>query len=150
MKKIITQASLITFVFTTLTACSGGVPRKPVNELPSNIEIVTVNFQTGAWKLRLTHRQKEKRVNNQIACGLYTDHKHSLAFDRINVPDLSYLFTETIDIPAMPVDLEMPKGLTDKMNYQLECDLTSENYYTESIRKSGTLHRVPGEQALYR
>ncbi|WP_154224539.1 hypothetical protein [Marinicella rhabdoformis] len=146
-KKI--QICLLSLTISLLSACSSGIPRKPVNELPSDIEIVSVNFSNAAWKLRLTHRQKENRINGVIGCDLGTDNDNTLAFDGIELPELSYQLTEVIDVPAIPTKLEttdMPK----KINYQLYCELTSENFKTEVIRKNSVLYRVPGEEALYR
>ena len=144
------KLSLLTLAITTLSACTNGAPRKPVNELASHIELVSVDFSTGAWKLRLTHRQQEKRTNNQITCGLYTDEKNTLVFDRKEVPDLSYQLTETIDIPAMPTTLPTPVNMPSQMNYRLECELFSENFATEVINKNSIIYKVPGQTASYR
>ncbi len=150
MINTILKSSLIALTAFALSACGGSAPRKPVNELASHIELVSVDFSTGAWKLRLTHRQQEKRTNNQIACGLYTEEKNALVFDRIAVPDLSYQLTETIEIPAMPTTLPTPANMPSQMNYRLECELFSENFTTEMINKNSIIYKIPGQTASYR
>lgn len=149
MKTNTIKISLISFTLAALSACSSGIPRKPVNELPSDIEIVSADFSSGAWKLRLTHRQKENRINAKIGCDLATDNDNTLAFSWYDLPELSYQLTEIIDIPGMAANLDTP-NMPKKMNFQLNCELTSDNFKTEMIRKNSVLYRVPGEQALYR
>lgn len=150
MRKNLQNIISLTIISSALLACGNGAPRKPVNELASHIELVSVDFGHGAWKLRLTHRQKEDRLNNQLACSLSTEKDNTLAFDRIEIPDLSYQLTETIDIPAMPVDMPLPANMPEKMTYQLDCELFSENFTTERIIKKSTMHKIPGAKASYR
>lgn len=132
-----------------ITGCSS-TPRTQHHNLPTQIDIVALDLQNMQWKLRIKHRHRDTKTGNQLSCTMDFDDRQ-LSFRPQPLPDLTINATETITVQK--IDTNLP-GLSNKVqpsiDYQLSCQLSSDNFDTETITKKSVLYQVPGEQGLYR
>ncbi|WP_223789689.1 hypothetical protein [Marinicella meishanensis] len=132
------------------TAGCNSVPRTELQNLPSLIEIVSFQVPEAQLKLRLSHRNKSTRENNQLSCQLAIKDQPAFAFNAIPVPDMTTYAVETLDIDLR--DQTMPAIVpgSAELPYVLDCFLFSENFRTEQIVKRAILYLVPGSNDEYR
>ena len=137
---------LITFVLSSCTS----VPRNELRNLPSLIEIKSINFTNGLLQLRISHRNSLTRENNQLSCQLTLKNFPPIKFNRISLPDLTNYAIETIDINLTPDKLPSIDQAQKSISYVLDCYMFSENFQEEHIIKKSILFQVPGIKAEFR
>jgi len=138
------------FILACLAAGCTPVPRTELQDLPSLVEIVAFNVPQAQLKLRLSHRNKDTRENNQLSCQMAIKDQPAFDFSAIPVPDMTTYAVETIDIDLS--GQTMPSGIdgADQLPYVLDCFLFSANFRTEQIVKRGSLFLIPGSENEYR
>lgn len=149
-----TENKLKTFALTllalSLVSCAGSVPRRDLQNLPSLIEIVAVNFSQQALKIRVSHRNKTARTGNQLSCQLAIKDSTAIQFNEIPVPDLTTYAVETLDINLPSSQHDFLNEQSRELPYVLDCFLFSENFRKEHLIKKATLFLVPGTENTYR
>lgn len=145
-----TKHLLIYSLAFTLVACGSSVPRKDLQNLPSLIEIVALDFEHNKLKLRISHRNKTARVDNQLSCQLAIKDFKPVKVSAINLPDLTNYATETITTDIALDALALDTAKHKELPYVLDCFLFSSNFRKEHIIKKAITYQTPGEPAVYR
>jgi hypothetical protein len=150
MKLNINTAYLLLLGFSMLSACGSSIPRKDLQNLPTLVEIMALDFNTNTVKLRVSHRNRTTREQNQLSCQLAINNQAAVQLTNVSIPDLTTYAVETVEIP---IDLsqtlitnEQPKELP----YVLDCFLTSINFRKEQIVSKATVYQIPGETHIFR
>lgn len=146
--------SLITAITLTLilllVGCASSVPRTELQDLRPLVEIVAFDISQQNLKLRVTHRNKTTRENNQLNCQLAIKDLSAIQFDQVTLPDLTNYAKETIDIKwVKPVNFVLSNHPSE-LPYVLDCYLYAENFRDERVIKKGSLYKVPGTSGEYR
>lgn len=134
-----------------ISGCSTS-PRIQHNNLPTQVDIVSLDLSNMQWKLRLKHRHQDTRKGSRIACQMSFDSRH-LSFLPQKLPDLTINAIEIITVQNIEIDAEPSDVLRKErtsVEYRLSCQLSSDNFSTETINKNSVLYPVPGQQNLYR
>jgi len=147
-KNKIQLLSILITVF-ILNSCTS-VPRSELQNLPSLIEIKSINFEDGLMQVRISHRNNSTKKNNLLSCQLAFKNFAPIAFNQIPLPDLTNYAVEIIDIKLSSIDLPAVDQVGKEMSYVLDCFVFSENYREEHIIKKSILFLVPGSEAEYR
>ncbi len=142
--------TLITFCFITLQACGPSIPRTELSDLPPLIEIVSLNLSEQQLKLRVSHRNKITRKDNQLSCQLALKDFIPIKFNRVTLPDMTTYAKETIDIKLDQTNLPKVDKQQKGLPYVLDCYIFSENFRDEQIIKKASLFKVPGISGEYR
>ncbi len=140
----------VTLLTLSLLSCTGSVPRRDLQNLPSLVEIVAVNFNQQDLKIRVSHRNKTARVGNQLSCQLAIKDSKPLQFNEIPVPDLTTYAVETLDIKLPTGQQAFLRENNKELPYVLDCFLFSENFRKEHLIKKASLFLVPGTENTYR
>jgi hypothetical protein len=148
--KIINQIIIITILSLLLSSCGSSIPRNELQNLPSLIEIMAINMDSGELRVRVSHRNNLTKKNNQISCQLALKDLSPIKFNEISLPDLTNYATETVSIMLPQSDLPTVTTRNKEMPYVLDCYLFSENFREEHLIKKSTLFKVPGTNAEYR
>lgn len=150
MKNFITQSIFIILFCIAITACGAPNPRKDLQNLPSLIEIVALDFNQQVIKLRVSHRNRSAREDNLLSCQLAIKDMSPIKLPTINLPDLTTFATETVqsNFTAGPMNLNLKQNQT--LPYVLDCYLTSSTFSREHIISKATIYRIPGEENSYR
>jgi hypothetical protein len=133
-----------------LTACGSPVPRKDMQNLPSLIEIVALNLKENSIKLRVSHRNRATRENNQLSCQLAIKDFEPIQLTAIVLPDLTNYATETIETNIAIQQFGQSLQSHQELAYVLDCFLFSSNFRKEHIIKKSFVYQTPGERHLYR
>ena len=148
--KLNIQLIIIITTCLVLSSCGSSVPRNELQNLPSLIEIMGIDLADGELKIRISHRNRLTRKNNQLSCQLALKDYTPIKFNQIQLPDLTNYAVETIDIKLSTIDLPVVDSEHKQMPYVLDCYLFSETFREEHLIKKSTLFRVPGSTAEYR
>lgn len=148
--KIYLQLSSLTVATFVILGCTSSVPHSELQDLPSLIEIKNINLNNGQLELRVSHRNKETRMNNQLSCQLALKDFPPIKFNEIPLPDLTNYAVETVGINLSSENLPKTKTVNKTLPYVLDCYLFSSNFREERSIKRSTLYPVPGNQAVYR
>lgn len=133
-----------------LTACGAPTPRKDLQNLPSLIEIIALDFTQQTIKLRVSHRNRLPKEGNQLSCQLAIKDLAAIKLQPVSLPDLTTFATETVqthfasELPNL--NLEHDNALP----YVLDCFLFSTTFSKEHIISKSTVYRIPGEENSYR
>ncbi len=133
-----------------LLSCGPGVPRKDLQNLPSLIEIIAINFDQNELKIRVSHRHKTTREGNQLSCQLAIKDYSPITFNEIPVPNLTTYAVETLDISLASDNQDFATEKNHELPYVLDCFLFSDNFRKEHLINKATLYRVPGTINTYR
>lgn len=144
------QLLTLPIITSFMIGCTSSVPHNEFQNLPSVIEIKHINLNNGQLELRVSHRNKETRVNNQISCQLAFKDFPPLTFDEVAIPDLTNYAIETVDINLPPKSLPKINKEIKALPYVLDCYLFSSNFREEHSINKSTLYPVPGNHAVYR
>ena len=147
-----TKTTLISVILAMLilTACSSRVPRKDLQNLPSLIEIKALDFAQNTISLRVSHRNRATREDNQLSCQLSIKDHQTVQFSGLNLPDLTTYAVETVTADLQLQSLEINTKQSNELSYALDCFLFSSNFRTEQIINKAIVYRVPGEPDTYR
>ncbi len=137
---------LLTF---SLVGCTS-VPKTELQNLPSMVEIVMLNLADAQLKVRVSHRNRTTRENNQLSCKLAIKDHPSVEFNAIPIPDLTTYAVETVEISLADQTLPAADNNHGDLPYVLDCFLFSENFRNEHLVKKATLYPVPGTKAEFR
>lgn len=132
------------------SGCGPTIPKSELHDLPPLMEIVSLNLNEKQLKLRLTHRNKRIRQNNQLSCQLALKDFTPVRFNQVQLPDLTHYAKETITINIDQKGQLNIKAEPKELAYVLDCYLYSENFRDEQIIKKSTLYKVPGTNDEYR
>ncbi|MCB1583399.1 MAG: hypothetical protein R3E90_14020 [Marinicella sp.] len=140
----------IVICLTLLAACGSSVPRKELQNLPSLIEIIALDFNQNKLKLRVSHRNSTAREGNQLSCQLALKDFSPLKVTAINLPDLTNYATETITSEISLNQLTLDPQTHSNLPYVLDCFLFSSNFRKEHIIKKAVVYQTPGAPGIYR
>ncbi|MCX7552976.1 hypothetical protein OS175_03720 [Marinicella sp. S1101] len=133
-----------------LAACGSRVPRSELQDLRPLVEIVAFDISLQNLKLRISHRNKTTRENNQLNCQLAIKDLSAIQFEQVALPDLTNYAKETIDINwEKPANFAL-SNQPSELPYVLDCYLYAENFRDERVIKKGSLYKVPGTSGEYR
>jgi len=147
-QKYITPLCLFTLLF-VLSSCGSRLPRKDLQNLPTLIEIISLNLKTKSIKLRVSHRNRDTRENNQLSCQLTIEGLHNIEITNVAIPDLGAYAIETIEATITSESLNI-NTLQKSLPYVLDCYLTSDNFKNEQVIKKAIIYQIPGQTASYR
>ncbi len=150
MKIFAHKSFVIIFTCLILNACGAPNPRKDLQNLPSLIEIVALDFEQQSIKLRISHRNRSPRKENQLRCQLAIKDLPSIKLQSITVPDLTTFATETVQskFAVQPLNLNLKQN--QALPYVLDCFLFSSTFSKEHIISKATIYRIPGDKNRYR
>lgn len=134
----------------SLSGCGSSVPRKDLQNLPSLIEIISLDFNDNKLKLRISHRNKTAREGNQLSCQLALKDFKALKMNAINLPDLTNYATETVTINIPLHELSLSPAAHRELPYVLDCFLFSTNFRKEQVIKKAVVYQTPGAPGIYR
>ncbi len=144
-----TNTALLILLSLALSNCTP-VPKTELHNLPSLIEIVMLDLSSEQLKVRLSHRNRLTRENNQLSCQLAIKERQAIEFNGIPIPDLTTYAVETIDISLINKNLPKAGEKYKQLPYVLDCFLFSENFRKEHVIKKSILYPVPGTKHEYR
>lgn len=149
--KYLTNKFLQLFLFTSLlTACGSSVPRKDMQNLPSLLEVVALDFENNSIKLRISHRNSTTREDNQLSCQLAIKDFKPIKINALNLPDLTNYATETLEFKITLQQLGLSTEKYEELPYVLDCFLFSTNFKKEHIIQKSVVYQTPGAPHLYR
>lgn len=140
---------LLLLAIVLMASCSSA-PRTELHNLPSMVEIVSLNLSETHIKIRVSHRNRHTRKNNQLSCQLAIKDHEVIEFNAIPIPDLTTYAVETVNINLSSNELPDSLSDDDELPYALDCFLFSENFRKEHVIKTATLFSVPGTTGEYR
>ncbi|MFC3194560.1 hypothetical protein ACFODZ_09960 [Marinicella sediminis] len=147
MKKILT---LIITTSLVLAACGQRAPRKDLSNLPSLIQIISLDFRQNEVRLRVSHRNRATRMDNQLSCQLAIKDQQAIQINSMTLPDLTTYATETITTQLPLSSLNMDHDDGNELPYVLDCFLFSSNFRKEQVITRASLYPVPGNNGTYR
>ena len=133
-----------------MAGCGNPVPRKDLQNLPTLIQIIQLDLQQNEARIRLSHRNRIPRKDNQLSCQLAIKDQPAIQANAISLPDLTTFATETITLPLPLSELQLEPGDQAELPYVLDCFLFSSNFRKEQVITRATLYPVPGTQLQYR
>lgn len=144
--------SVITLIFITamLSACGAPNFRTDLQNLPSLVEIVALDFKNNSIKLRVSHRNKTTREGNQLSCQLAIKDYAPISINALNLPNLTNYATETVESQIPLEQLKVALDQHSELPYVLDCFLFSTNFRKEQVIKKSIIYATPGEPWVYR
>ena len=145
----LTRHCFLLLTLTFLTACAPSIPRSELQNLPPLVEIISLDLQDKKITLRVSNRNTTTRKNNVLSCDINIVKLNPIKIESITIPDLTNYAKETINID-LSSSIGSEHQLSPSMNYELDCQVSSEKFQNVQILKQGKLFKIPGTIAEYR
>jgi hypothetical protein len=133
-----------------LSGCGNPAPRQELQNLPSLIQVIRLDFSDNLVRLRVSHRNRTPREGNQLSCQLAIRDQPAIQANAVNLPDLTTYATETITLPMNLTQLDIDHDRVTELPYVLDCHLFSSNFRKEHVITRASLYPVPGSKNSYR